>query len=170
MVPPLGAVAAVVMVIALLLALNNHPQRDSAGPAVVPPTTHPVSSTSSAASGGAATPRPTPPRTTPATRVEAKRTSRPLAAVLPVSVLNNSRRAGLAHRVASQVATQGWPVAKVGNFTGRVRVSTLYYGPGQLATAQRLAASMPAIQRVLPRFSGLPTTGLTLVVTREWPA
>ena len=87
-----------------------------------------------------------------------------------MSVLNNSRRSGLAHEVAAQVAAKGWPVAKVGNFTGRVPVSTLYYAPGQLASAQRLAAAMPPIQRVRPRFSGLPTSGLTLVVTREWPA
>jgi hypothetical protein len=26
------------------------------------------------------------------------------------------------------------------------------------------------VQRVLPRFHGLPGSGLTLVVTREWPA
>jgi hypothetical protein len=90
--------------------------------------------------------------------------------VLPVSVLNNSRRSGLAHRAADQVAAKGWPIAKIGNFTGRVPISTLYYAPGQLASAQRLAHLMPAIRRVEPRFSGLPTTGLTLVVTREWPA
>jgi LytR cell envelope-related transcriptional attenuator len=155
------------MVIALLLALNSNPQRDTAGPALVSPT---PASASTSPSPTAPTARPTPTRTSPATRVEAKRTSRPTAAVLPVSVLNNSTRSGLAHRAAAQVAAAGWPIAKVGNFTGRVRVSTLYYAPGQLASAQRLAATMPAIERVLPRFAGLPTSGLTLVVTREWPA
>jgi LytR cell envelope-related transcriptional attenuator len=155
------------MVIALLLALNNNPQRDNAGPALVSPPPHPGAPSPSRA---ATSSRPTPPHTTPPTRVEAKRTSRPTAAALPVSVLNNSTRSGLAHRAAAQVAAAGWPIAKVGNFTGRVRVSTLYYAPGQLASAQRLAATMPAIERVLPRFAGLPTSGLTLVVTREWPA
>jgi hypothetical protein len=156
------------MVIALLLALNSNPQRDVAGPALTSPTSHP--SPASTPTEASPSPAPTTPRATTPTRVEAKRTSRPVAAVLPVSVLNNSTRSGLAHRAADQVAAQGWPIAKVGNFTGRIRVSTLYYAPGQLASAQRLAASMPAIQRVLPRFSGLPTSGLTLVVTREWPA
>ena len=85
-------------------------------------------------------------------------------------MLNNSRRSGLAHQAAAQVQAKGWPIAKVGNFTGRVAISTLYYDAGQLASAQRLAQTMPAIQRVRPRFSGLPTSGLTLVVTREWPA
>jgi hypothetical protein len=155
------------MVIALLLALNSNPQRDNAGPALSSPTIAPPAPTGSSGTPSA---RPTATRSTVPTRVEAKRTSRPSPAVLPVSVLNNSTRSGLAHRAAAQVAAQGWPIAKVGNFTGRVRISTLYYAPGQFASAQRLAASMPAIQRVLPRFSGLPTSGLTLVVTREWPA
>ena len=65
---------------------------------------------------------------------------------------------------------QGWPLGKVGNFTGRIAMSTLYYAPGQETSARRLAAELPAIRRVLPRFSGLPTSGLTLVVTRDWPA
>ena len=156
-----------VVVIGLLLALNSNPHRDTAGPALISPTPHPVAVSSSSP---ASSPRPTPTTSTPATRVEGNRTSRPVAPLLPVSVLNNSRRSGLAHQAAAQVAAHGWPIAKVGNFTGLVPISTLYYAPGQLASARRLAEQMPAIQRVRPRFSGLPTTGLTLVVTREWPA
>jgi hypothetical protein len=161
-------VAVVVLVIALLLALNSNPHRDdTAGPALISPTSHPLASTTSVAPPSV---KPTPTTVEPSTRVEGNRTSRPVAPVLPVSVLNNSRRSGLAHEAADQVAAHGWPIAKVGNFTGRVPISTLYYAPGQLDSAQRLAHLMPAIQRVRPRFSGLPTTGLTLIVTREWPA
>ena len=155
-----------VLVIALLLALNSNPHRDNtAGPALISPTPHPVSSSSAPPVVA-----PTPTRTQPETKVEGSKTSKPTAEVLPVSVLNNSRRTGLAHTAAAQVAAHGWPIAKVGNFTGRVPISTLYYAPGQFASAQRLARAMPSIQRVRPRFSGLPTSGLTLVVTREWPA
>jgi hypothetical protein len=159
-------VAVVVLVIALLLALNSNPHRDNAGPALTSPTSDPVAAPTSVTPSSPAAQV----SSTPATRVEAKRTSRPAAAILPVSVLNNSTRAGLAHRAAAQVAAHGWPVATVGNFTGRVAVSTLYYGPGQLPSAQRLAQAMPAIARVRPRFAGLPTRGLTLIVTRDWPA
>jgi hypothetical protein len=155
-----------VVVIALLLALNSSPDRDSAGPAITSPTPTPSASTSPAPPA----PRPTPTRSHIATHVEAKRSTRPAPVVAPVSVLNNSTRSGLAHRAAAQVAAQGWPLATIGNFTGRIVVSTLYYAPGQYDTAQRLAGQLPAIQRVLPRFSGLPAQGLTLVVTREWPA
>ena len=87
----------------------------------------------------------------------------------PVWVLNNSRRSGLAHRVAGQVAAVDWPVAHVGNFTGRVAESTLYYAPGQLASARRLAHELRGVRRLRPRFAGLPGSGLTLVVTRDWP-
>jgi hypothetical protein len=88
----------------------------------------------------------------------------------PVTVLNNSRRYHLAARAAAQLSGGGWPIAAVGNFTGRIPVSTVYYVPGQEQVAQALARQFPAVARVHPRFRGLPGSGLTLVVTREWPA
>jgi hypothetical protein len=89
--------------------------------------------------------------------------------MVPLTVLNNSRRTGLAHEVAAEVGRRGWPIAQVGNFTGRIPVSTVYYPPGEEPLARLLARQFPAVQRVLPRFTGLPGHGLTLVVTREWP-
>ena len=157
---PIAAVGVVVLVIVLLLVLNSHPHPD-AGPALVSPSP-------SAAPSVAPTPTsasPTTPSASPASS-----TAPAPAPKRPVSVLNNSRRSGLAHRVADQVAAHGWPVATVGNFTGQVAASTLYYGHGQLASARRLAHELPAIRRVLPRFESLPGSGLTLVVTRDWPA
>ena len=145
---PIAAVGVVVLVIVLLLVLNSHPHPD-AGPALVSPSP-------SAAPSVAPTPTsasPTTPSASPASS-----TAPAPAPKRPVSVLNNSRRSGLAHRVADQVAAHGWPVATVGNFTG------------QLASARRLAHELPAIRRVLPRFESLPGSGLTLVVTRDWPA
>ncbi|GAC1328182.1 MAG: hypothetical protein NVSMB13_15120 [Mycobacteriales bacterium] len=85
-------------------------------------------------------------------------------------MLNNSRRPGLADRAASQFAAGGWTIADVGNFTGRIPVTTVYFEPGQEGAARALAAQFPAIARVLPRFAGLPGSGLTVVVTREYPA
>lgn len=46
----------------------------------------------------------------------------------------------------------------------------MYFEPGQQAAAAALAAQFPVIRRVLPRFAGLPGSGLTVVVTREYPA
>jgi len=85
-------------------------------------------------------------------------------------VLNNSRRQHLAKHVAAELAAKGWPIRKTGNFTGRIIATTVYYAPGQRAAAERLAHEFGQIRRVEPRFRGLPGTGLTLVVTRDWAA
>jgi hypothetical protein len=89
-------------------------------------------------------------------------------AKVPVTVLNNSRRSGLGHQVAAEVQAKGWPIARVGNYRGRIAATTVYYASGQLAQAQALARQFPQIRRVEPRFAGLPGHGLTLVVTRDW--
>ena len=169
LVPPLAAVTAIVGVIVLLLVLNRPGHHTTeTGPAVAPgpvvTSPHPHATTSSPTP----TPTPRPRRTAPVAVPSA--TAKPAVAKLPVTVLNNSRRTGLAHRAAAQVSGGGWPIRQIGNFTGRIRVSTVYYSPGQQRVAAALAHQFPAVQRVLPRFSGLPGSGLTLVVTREWPA
>ncbi|MDT7550240.1 MAG: hypothetical protein QOE84_2634 [Actinomycetota bacterium] len=88
---------------------------------------------------------------------------------LPLTVLNNSTRAKLADRVAARYRAAGWPVKLTGNFRGRITVTTAYYAPGQLASAQALQKAFPAIERVRPRFAGLPGSGLTVVLTRSYP-
>jgi len=170
---PLAAVTAVVVVIVLLLVLNGPGHSSGPGPALQPPpaavttTPAPVRTTPAPAAKKPthhATPRRTPPvEEPPATATAAARK-------LPVTVLNNSRRTGLAHRAADQLTAGGWPIRQVGNFTGRIPVSTVYYASGQESAARALADQFPAVQRVHPRFRGLPGSGLTLVVTREWPA
>ena len=172
MVPPLAAVSAIVIVIVLLLVLNRPGHHSTnAGPAVQSPgpslpTSQPAVTTPSATP----TPSPTPKPHRTAAVAEPPPTTEPVVAKAPVTVLNNSRRTGLAHRAAAQVAGGGWPIKQIGNFTGRIRISTVYYAPGQAAVAEKFAHQFSAVQRVLPRFEGLPGTGLTLVVTREWPA
>lgn len=175
MLPPLAAVAAVVAVILVLLWLNSPSHTSGQGPALQPP---PAGRTAAASTSPSASPspsvsahrsaRPKPHRTAPASEPPA--TQQPAVAPIPLTVLNNSRRSGLAHRAAAQVADRGWPIRLIGNFTGRIPVSTVYYAPGQQAQGRLLAREFPAVQRVLPRFDGLPGHGLTLVVTREWPA
>jgi hypothetical protein len=172
LVPPLAAVSAVVVVIVLLLVLNRPSNNTSdAGPAVHPGPTHSSSTTTPSPSPSRSvspTPRPSPTRTAPVAQPSA--TATPVVAKIPVTVLNNSRRTGLAHRAAAQLHAGGWPIRLVGNFRGRIAESTVYYAAGQARVAAALAHQFPAVRRVLPRFSGLPGSGLTLVVTREWPA
>lgn len=87
---------------------------------------------------------------------------------LPLLVLNNSRIHGLATRAAAELRAGGWPVRGTGNFRGRVEMTTVYYAPGEEASARRLVADFPKVRRVAPRFPGLPGSGLTVVVTRDW--
>lgn len=95
------------------------------------------------------------------------------AARAPLTVLNNSTISGLADRAAGQAQNRGWQVAQVGNFAGRLPVTTVYYTPGDSpgqAAANELAREFPQIDQVLPRYAGLPPTpaGIVLVVTKGW--
>ena len=170
--PPLGAVASVVVVIVLLLFLNSRSSSPGPAPGAVEappsstPATAPAPSTSPSASASAS---PTPVQApSPPPVSEPPATTSPVVAKAPVTVLNNSRRSGLASDVAAQLRAKGWPIAKVGNYRGRIAVTTVYYAAGQLPQARELAREFPQIQRVEPRFEGLPGQGLTLVVTRDW--
>ena len=87
---------------------------------------------------------------------------------LPLTVLNNSRSTGLADRAAATFRAGGWPVEVTGNFRGRIRATTVYYEPGQEASARAFARRFAGIERVLPRFDGLPSRGLTVVLTRDF--
>lgn len=169
MVPPLAAVSVIVLVIVLLLVLNRPGHHTSdAGPVVVPPPSTQTTQSASPTPSAKPSPKPSPTKTVPV--AEPSATAKPAVRKVPVTVLNNSRRTGLAHRAAAQVAAGGWPIKQIGNFTGRIRISTVYYAPGQAQVAHKFAHQFSAVQRVLPRFHGLPGSGLTLVVTREWPA
>ena len=166
------AVGAVVVVIVLLLVLNQAGDPTGPGPALAEPT-GPLATTTSASPTPTATrtthsPRPTPSRTVPVDEPPA--TQAPRVAKIPVTVLNTSTIQHLAARAARQLRAKNWPIRLVGNYRGRLPVSTLYYLPGQRDVADLLADEFPAVQRVLPRPEDLPGKGLTLVVTREWPA
>jgi hypothetical protein len=92
----------------------------------------------------------------------------PAAPVVPVSVLNNSRTKGLAATAAARFRAAGWPVPTTGNYSGGIiSTTTVYYAPGGQASAERFAKQF-GIGRVAPRFPGLPTSGMTVVLTRDY--
>lgn len=92
----------------------------------------------------------------------------PTAPLAPLTVLNASRLRGLADRAAADFRAQGWPVTTVANYSGLVASTTVYFPVHQEQVARRLAAQFAGITRVLPRFAGLPGSGLTVVVTRDY--
>jgi hypothetical protein len=126
-------------------------------PASLSPTAAPTATPTTAAS---ARPTAIPPVVQP--------TASPAAGIVPVSVLNNSKISGLADRGAARFRAGGWPVKLTGNYRGgNIARTTVYYAPGGLASAQRFAKQF-GIPRVAPRFPGLPTTGMTVLLTRDY--
>ena len=142
------------------------------------PSPSPGPTASPSASGGtgdalAVAPRRSGPAPLPPAPPTPSPTPSPAAAaspVVPVTVLNNSRRTKLAARAAERFEAGGWPVALVGNFRGRIPVTTVYYDPGLEGSARAFAATFDGIARVRPRFATLPARGVVVVVTREFAA
>jgi len=164
----------VVAVVASGVALGQHWRGSgsaSAGGPVALPT---QSRLTSATPAPAPTPTVGQPRGTPTVEAthQGKPTGTPTAVVMvPLTVLNNSRIHNLASDTAKKFHAAGWPIADVGNFTGQVSETTVYFEPGnakQRAAAHHLAEEFPKITRVAPRFAGLPGHGLTVVLTRYW--
>ena len=166
------ALSGVALTIVALLLVNKGDQN---GPPLVALPTAPVTTTGSPA------PTPAPsaaggPVAVPVTAAPAPivtptvASSKPPgeAPVLPVTVLNNSRISGLADRAAARFRAGGWPVTRVGNYSGgRIAATTVYFTPGHQSSAARFATQF-GIGRVLPRFPGLPGSGTTVVVTRDY--
>ena len=81
-----------------------------------------------------------------------------------VDVLNQSSPGGTAAHTADNVSTLGWRVGRIDNFVGNVRATTVYYPPGFEAQAKKLAKALPGPQRVLPGFSTLSGSRLSLIL------
>jgi hypothetical protein len=160
------AVAGVALGIAALLLWRDQP---SGTPTVSLPTGRPSAVvTPSAQPTAAPTSAPTAAPTTAPTTVPSASAAPLPSPVVPVTVLNNSKVKGLADRSSRKFSAGGWPVAATGNYRGgTIAQTTVYYAPGQLGSAQRFAKQF-GIDRVLPRFSGLPGKGLTVVLTRDY--
>jgi len=169
------AVVGVLLGVGALLWMSEDPQSGSPVVAAAPAPADVAPGGAPPVPGPLVTPRPRASPAAPAAPappappVAVPATPRPAAPAPgpPLTVLNNSRYHDLAERAAARFRGGGWPVAVTGQFTGRLRASTVYYLSGQQAVAQRLAARF-GLPRVLPRFAGLPGQGLTVVVTRDY--
>ncbi|MGZ4469033.1 MAG: LytR C-terminal domain-containing protein [Nocardioidaceae bacterium] len=107
-----------------------------------------------------ATPPASPPPVSPSATVD---TSRP-----EVVVLNQSARQGAAADAADRLRGAGWAIRRTDSFSGNVRTTTVYYPPGMEQAARTVAKTLPGATRVLPRFSTLPRTRLTVVLTDDY--
>lgn len=163
------SVAGVLLGIGTLLWLGNDPS-EGVGPVVQEPPAAAAAVQELGTRPEAETKPVDPPAPAPAVAppVVVAPPARPVAAEVPVIVLNNSRIAGLADIAAAVFRDGGWPVARTGNFRGRIPSTTVYYEAGQEAAARSFAARFDEVVRVRPRFATLPARGLVVVVTRDF--
>jgi cytoskeletal protein RodZ len=127
----------------------------------------PAATTPAASTPATSTPPASPAAT--ATAPASPTTSQPppeAAQRLKVDVLNQSGSGGTAARMATRVRALGWTVGRVGDFSGNVSRSTVYYPLGEAPAAHELASALPGKPRVLPRFSTLAAKRLTLILVR----
>ena len=156
------ALAGVVLAIGAIFVLNDKGEPSGAGPVVSSPTAQATTAAPSATVSPTPTESPDTVVTTPPPVADGP--------IVPVRVLNNSRIKGLAETAKRTFVAGGWPVPQTGNYRGgTLAVTTVYYPPGQLASAQRFAKQF-GITRVAPRFAGIPVPGMTVILTRDYRA
>ena len=176
------AVGGVLLGIGSLLWVTDEPTRSDSSSTAAPVSVTSVPSAQAAPAGVETAPPDTPvqsaplagpapvaPDPVPAPAPAAAEPEAPSSPVVPVTVLNNSDRDGLADRAAVRFERGGWPVQATGNFRGRIPVTTVYYDRGLEASARAFADTFPGMVRVRPRFETLPARGVVVVLTREYP-
>lgn len=157
----LVAVAAVVAIVAGLLFLFGTRGTESAAK---PP---PAPSTSVSTATVSVTPRVTiaaTPTVSPTPTASVPVDKRP-----PVEVYNNTRRKGLAEQVAERARADGWKVAGLDNWKGKIVTSTVYFPPGMQAEAQQLATSL-GIPRIKDALENMKADRLTVILTADYLA
>jgi LytR cell envelope-related transcriptional attenuator len=195
-----AVIGVILLVVGLLTIRGHSPNKPGAAPpgggtsapgpsSSAPPTTSsgtttapsgpvspaPGSTPASSAPASSAPASSAPASSAPASSAPGRTTGTPPPALprAPLTVLNNSTIHGLGEQAAASARAKGWQIATTGNFAGRIPVTTIYFDPGDPAgqrAAQEFAREFPQVQRVFPRYAGLPPTpaGIVLVVTKDW--
>jgi LytR cell envelope-related transcriptional attenuator len=133
------------------------PATSASAPAASTPTPSVSVSTSqtpTAAPTASATQKPRPTATRPAA---------PPAVHAPAIVLNETTQHGLAADVAQHLRSLGWTVSGVGNWRGNISTTTVYYSPGLLAAARRMAYDL-GVTRIRPAVPGMLSNHVTVVL------
>ena len=89
----------------------------------------------------------------------------------PVIVLDNTGRPAVARGATERFEQAGWTVTKTGTFDGDILSTAAYYDPatdGAQAAAEALQVQFPVIQRIRPRFDGLPQGPIVVVLTYDY--
>ncbi len=164
----IGALVILAVAVGLVWTLGRDDDSPTAtrgaAPTVPPPS---VATPTAEASTPPAPPTPTAPTDTPpaaGTGGDAAARDR-----FEVVVLNQTQRAGLAATVAETLRGDGWDVASIGNFSGTVQETTVYFPAGGEAAATELAGRLPVPAQVRPVFPALDAERLTVILTDNFP-
>jgi len=132
-------------------------------PATTAPTTAPATSATSPAPSTSASSSAT--SSSPASSTSSASTR------LPLIVLNNTNRTGLADTAKARFQAGGWTVTSTGNLVNNIISTCAYYDPntpGAQDAAAALRAQFPAIKRTAPKFSELPAGPIVVVLTTDY--
>jgi hypothetical protein len=89
----------------------------------------------------------------------------------PLIVLDNTSRPALARTATALFQRAGWTVTETSTFDGDILSTAAYYDPavtGAQAAAEALQLQFPVIQRVRPKFDGLPRGPVVVVLTYDY--
>ena len=131
------------------------------------PASSPAASSASTAPAASTAPTSAPP-SAPTSSPAAPTTPPAPAVKIPVDIRNDTHISGLAAKAEKTLTSGGWTVASTGNYAHTVTQTTVYYQPGDQASAQLLATQFPKIRRVLAAPAGLAADHLTLVLAQDW--
>jgi hypothetical protein len=91
---------------------------------------------------------------------------------LPLIVLNNTTTPNLARDAAQRFEAAGWKVTSYDeNYRNDILSTAAYYDPsvaGAKAAATALQKQFPTIKRVVPKFAGLPSGPVVVVLTTDY--
>ncbi len=171
----------VVVLIVAIAALRDPKSgsTDTAAQSVTPSASTSVGAPPTSVSPSASASVPVSPSTSPSTSGAKKSsststsasTSTTQAKSVPLVVLNNTTITGLAKQAAASFETGGWQVTSTGNLTNNIISTCAYYDPGSSgakAAADALKAQFPTVRRVEPKFSGLPSGPVVVVLTPDY--
>jgi cytoskeletal protein RodZ len=166
----LGVVVLVIAIIALRQPNGHQAALRTSGVAESSKVSSPAPS--SAASTPASSASSAPASSTAPASTPASSTSAATLQSVPLIVLNNTTKSGLAETAAGRFKAGGWTVSSTGNLTNTIISTAAYYDPtvpNAQAAATALMTQFPAIKRVVARFSpGLPAGPIVVVLTSDY--
>jgi hypothetical protein len=160
--PAVGAAIAVLLIGVGISGWFGSSQ--TASPSSPPITQHSLANTPSRSATPTPTPTPRPkPRVTHSVKAVVVAPAPPVVHA-PTVVLNETTIRGLAAQVAAVLRSKYWVVTGIGNWTGWIGSTTVYYPPGMEAAARSLAHDL-AVGRMRPSVPGMLFNRLTVVLT-----